>query len=59
MDEGQMKEYRATVQVHVVAIERPKPSKYPRSSKWQIENSWSNSRHEQLRFCEKQMTRKK
>lgn len=37
MDEGQMEERRATVQVHVVAVDRPKPSTKHAIIYWQIE----------------------
>lgn len=39
MDEGQMEERRATVQVHVVAVDRPKSSTKHAIIYWQIETT--------------------
>lgn len=39
MDEGQLEERRATVQVHVVAVDRPKSSTKHAIIYWQIETT--------------------
>lgn len=53
-------ECRATVQVHVVAVDCPKPSTKHAIIYWQVKKyNWSDSRHERLRSHEERVTRQK